>query len=233
VATNSTAVSLARARFGIDAAAIVPAAWLFVRLLLGVEWLRGAQEKIGAAGWTADPTGSAVTGFLNGALAKTSGAHPEVQAWFATLTNHVFLPHAVLFTYLVTYGELVVGIALVLGVCTRFAALGGAFLNFVFLSAGTTSSNPQMLVLAIALVLLGGSAGAYGLDRWAMPWLVARVRGERGVDRAPIVIPAAFAAAALGYIVTDQTTWLVGIAIAVAAGVAVAVSARRSGVTAE
>ena len=39
-----------------------PVAWLFVRLVLAVEWVRGGWEKVGDPGWTASPVGAAVNG---------------------------------------------------------------------------------------------------------------------------------------------------------------------------
>lgn len=56
-----------------DLAAVLPSAWLFVRIILGVEWIRGGWEKIGDSGWTAAPVGGAVDGFLRGAIAKSEG----------------------------------------------------------------------------------------------------------------------------------------------------------------
>jgi thiosulfate dehydrogenase (quinone) large subunit len=107
------------------AAAFAPGAWLFVRLVLGIEWLRAGIEKLGEPGWTASPQGGAVAGFLKGALAKTGGAHPEVQGWFTGLTEQALLPSSALLAHLVTYGEVLVGLALIAGLFTRFAAASG------------------------------------------------------------------------------------------------------------
>lgn len=184
-------------------------AWLFVRLVLGVEWVRGGLEKVGQAGWTEPPLGRSVSGFLKGAIAKsTEGAHPEVPHWYHQLAEQVLLPNAELLGILVSYGEVLVGIALVLGFLTRLAALGGVTMNLAFLWAGTTSTNPPMLLLGVALVLFGTEAGRFGLDRWVLPrvesWL------PRGVDRALPSVRlglAVIAAGALALAVTDTTTW--------------------------
>ena len=70
-----------------------PGAWLFVRLVLATEWVRGGWGKIGDLGWTALPVGAAVDGFLNGAIEKsTAGPHPEVPHWYHNLIEDVFLP---------------------------------------------------------------------------------------------------------------------------------------------
>lgn len=184
-------------------------AWLFVRLVLGIEWVRGGLEKVGQAGWTEPPLGRSVSGFLRGAIAKsTEGPHPEVPHWYHNLAEKVLLPNAELFGVLVSYGEVVVGIALVLGFLTRIAALGGVTMNLAFLWAGTTSTNPPMLLLGVALVLFGAEAGRFGLDHWVIPRVEAWL--PRGVSRAlpPVMLGlAVIAATALALAVTDTGTW--------------------------
>jgi thiosulfate dehydrogenase (quinone) large subunit len=156
--------------------------WLVARLWLGYEWISGGIEKVfgaGSAVWVGPKAGTAVTGFLNGAIAKSALApgfdpvktpHPAVQDWYAILVRDYFLPNAVAFSYLVAFGELLVGIALIVGLFTHFAALMGVLMNLAFLFAGTTSTNPQMLVVALTIVLAGGIAvGYYGLDYFARP----------------------------------------------------------------
>jgi len=206
---------------GIASVVAAPALWLFVRLILGAEWLRGAQEKIGAAGWTEPPVGGAVAGFINGALGKATGAHPEVQPWFTWFAQHVVLPHAALFANLVTWGELLAGFALIIGLCTRLTALSAAFLNFMFLAAGTTSANPQMLVLELAIVLVGSTAGTYGVDRWIMPRVTTALgwSEEGGVPSGVVAFLTLLLAVAVGFIVTDSGTWLGALLLAVVIGV--------------
>lgn len=157
-------------------------AWLIVRLWLGYEWLIAGYEKVlgpGSAVWVGDKAGTAVKGFLNGAIAKSPLApdfdpiknpHPAVQEWYAVLARDYFLPNATLFSYLVAYGELLVGLALILGIFTHFSALMGVIMNLAFLFAGSASTNPQLLVVGLAIVMIGGVAvGYYGLDYFARP----------------------------------------------------------------
>ncbi|HJZ49249.1 MAG TPA: DoxX family membrane protein [Roseiflexaceae bacterium] len=156
--------------------------WLFVRLWLGYEWLTAGIEKVfgeGNAVWIGPKAGTAVAGFLKGAIAKSplaadfdpiKNAHPAVQGWYATLARDVFLPNATALSYMVAYGEILVGIALILGIFTHFAALMGVVMNLSYLFAGTTSTNPQMLVVGLIIFLVGGVAvGFYGLDYFARP----------------------------------------------------------------
>jgi thiosulfate dehydrogenase [quinone] large subunit len=103
--------------------------WLLARLYVGYEWFMAGWEKAHSAAWVGSAAGTGVKGFLLGALAKTGGPHPDVTGWYAWFIQHVALPHAVLFSYIVTYGELAVGIALILGLLTGVAAFFGAFMN--------------------------------------------------------------------------------------------------------
>ncbi|MBM7867451.1 DoxX family membrane protein [Heliobacterium gestii] len=150
--------------------------WLLVRLWVGYEWLTSGLEKVTSPAWTGENAGAAVTGFLNGALAKAGeGAHPEVHGWYADFIRAVALPNAKLFSYLVSYGELLVGLALIAGLFTYFAALAGAIMNLAYLWAGTSSTNPEMLALELLLLTAGPVVWAIGLDRFLMPFLRKRI----------------------------------------------------------
>ena len=74
-------------------------------------------------------------------------------------------------TYVITFGEMAVGIGLILGLLTGFAAFFGALMNMSFLLAGSASSNPVMFTLAVGLMLAWKVAGYYGLDRYLLPLL--------------------------------------------------------------
>jgi thiosulfate dehydrogenase [quinone] large subunit len=70
-----------------------------------------------------------------------------VNEWYVYLAQNVFLPNAALFSYLVAFGEVAIGIALILGVLTRFSALMSVLLGLSLLMAGATSTLPQMLAI--------------------------------------------------------------------------------------
>ena len=167
--------------------------WLVARMWLGYEWLHAGIEKVigeGAIKWVGAEAGGSVAGFLKGAIAKSPLAegfdpaktpHPAVSEWYATLARDVFIPNAQIMSYLVAYGELLVGIALLVGIFTRFSALMGVVVALAFLLAGTTSSGlPLLLTVGLALTFGGASIGLYGLDYFARPIeqkLLRRVTG--------------------------------------------------------
>lgn len=145
--------------------------WLIVRLYVGWQWVEAGWEKIGNDAWTGAHTGSALSGFVGGALAKTGGAHPDVQGWYAAFLQSTVVSHPVFWSYLVSYGELLVGIALIIGFLTGIAAFFGLFMNFNYLLAGTVSTNPILFILAVGVVLAWKVAGYWGVDRCLLPRL--------------------------------------------------------------
>ena len=149
--------------------------WLVLRLYVGYQWLEAGWHKL------TGPTPFDTTGFLKGAIAKavpaTPGAKPVVQAWWADFLQGFALPNAKLFSFAVQWGEILVGLALILGFATLFAAVMGMTMNLAFLLSGTTSTNPNLLALQFVLVALGaGYAGYLGVDYWFKPWYQGRLK---------------------------------------------------------
>lgn len=147
--------------------------WLVLRVYVGWQWLNAGWGKVTSPAWTGDLAGTALTGFLTKALEKTQGAHPDVSGWYAAFIKDVALPNAELFSMMVAYGELLVGIALVFGAFTGIAAFFGAFMNMNFLFAGAVSTNPFLFLIELFLVLAWRTAGWLGLDSVLLPWLGA------------------------------------------------------------
>ncbi len=143
--------------------------WLLIRLYVGWEWIQAGYEKIISPVWTGEKAGVALQGFLMGALKKSTGLHPDVSGWYASFLHGFVIPNVVLFSYLVSFGELFVGIALILGIFTGLAAFFGGFMNMNYLFAGTVSINPLLFLLELFLILAWRVAGWYGLDRFFLP----------------------------------------------------------------
>jgi len=145
--------------------------WTILRIWLGYEWLTAGIEKVTGQGWVGSKAGTAITGFLKGALAKATGDHPLVQGWYASFVKDFALPNAKIFSYLVASGEILVGISLILGALTIVGLIAGAFMNLNYMLAGTTSINPNMYTVAILLMAAGANAYIFGLDRFILPML--------------------------------------------------------------
>ncbi len=145
--------------------------WLIIRIYVGWQWLSAAWEKLKSPVWVGSQAGLAIKGFASGALSKTAGAHADVAGWYGAFLSHFVIPHAAAFSYVITYGELLVGIALIVGLFAGIAAFFGAFMNLNYLFAGTVSTNPLLLVLQLFLILAWRIAGWYGLDKYVLPYL--------------------------------------------------------------
>src|SRR5581483_5860051 len=143
--------------------------WLALRVWLGYQWIDASMHKITNPAWVV--TGEALKGFWVNSL-KVDPKPVIYFDWYRSFIQ--FLVDAQAYTWfakLVAYGELLIGIALILGAFTGIAAFFGAFMNWNFMMAGTASSNPLLFVAAIAIVLGWKVAGYYGLDRWLLPLL--------------------------------------------------------------
>jgi thiosulfate dehydrogenase [quinone] large subunit len=87
------------------------------------------------------------------------------------------------FAKVVAYGEVLIGIALILGAFVGVAAFFGALMNWNFMMAGSASSNPVLFVVAIVLIFAWKTAGFIGLDYFLLnligtPW-------QRGAFKEP------------------------------------------------
>jgi thiosulfate dehydrogenase (quinone) large subunit len=157
------------ARFFFGSAGSAPM-WFVVRMNVGAQWFLAGWEKIKEpAVW--GTSGVAIKGFVQGALAKSNGPFPSVQGWYANFLQHFVLPNAGLFSFLVTYGELAVGLGILLGALTGIAAGFGVLMNLNYLLSGTVSINPVIGMFGLFLVFSWRVCGWIGLDRFLLPAL--------------------------------------------------------------
>ena len=144
--------------------------WLLVRVYLGFVWLTSGYNKISGGTWN---NGEQLKGFWTAAVQPTGeGATNIAFAWYRGFIQ--FMLDAGWYTWfapLIAWGEILIGVALILGALTGLAAFGGAFLNWNFIMAGSASTNGMLLVLALLLMMAWKVAGWWGLDRWLLPWL--------------------------------------------------------------
>lgn len=145
--------------------------WFIVRLYVGWQWLQAGWGKLNNPMWWGSDAGVALSGFIQGALKKTGGDHPDVQGWYASFLQNIVLPNVYVWSHMITLGEILVGVALIIGLFVGVASFFGAFMNLNFLLAGTVSINPTLLILEIFLVLAWRVAGYLGLDYYVIPKL--------------------------------------------------------------
>jgi thiosulfate dehydrogenase (quinone) large subunit len=139
-------------------------AW--VRVLVGAVWLNGAVEK-----------------FLNpefprqfAANLNAGGYVSQAPSWFQGYMRDTIVPNAETTAQLARFGELALGLALVLGMLTNPAALGSILFSLAILVSqggvrlGTGLAEPEFLTvnLLVALlslvILLSPAAKALSLD---------------------------------------------------------------------
>jgi thiosulfate dehydrogenase [quinone] large subunit len=147
--------------------------WLPIRLFVGFAWLDAGWHKFTDPAWTSG--GSALRAYWERAAAIPEQGRPPISfEWYRDFINTLLGANAEgWFAWLVTFGELAIGIGLLLGALTGIAAFFGAMLNMSFLLAGSASTNPVLFTMAIGLILAWRVAGYYGLDRYLLPILGA------------------------------------------------------------
>jgi thiosulfate dehydrogenase [quinone] large subunit len=94
-----------------------------------------------------------------------------VQGWYAWFLRTFVEPTPAFWAYLITFGEILVGLGLIVGALTGVAAFFGLVMNLNYLLAGTVSTNPILGGIAILIVLAWRIAGYYGVDRYLLPAL--------------------------------------------------------------
>ena len=158
--------------------------WLPMRFFLGRDWLSHGAEKIVDPAWMNQ--GEALRGFWEQAVViPEEGRPPITYDWFRQFLQYM-LDNGWYswFAKLVAWGEVLVGLALLLGALVGLSAFFGTFMNFNYMLAGSSSTNPVLFGLAIFLVLAWKVGGHWGLDRWLLPVLGTRwARAEAQVDQ--------------------------------------------------
>jgi thiosulfate dehydrogenase [quinone] large subunit len=145
--------------------------WLVVRIWLGYQWIEAGLHKISDPAWV--QSGEALMGFWTRAVAIPAEGRPLISFdWYRSFLQFMLDAQAYTwFAKVISYGEVLVGIALVLGAFTGIAAFFGGFMNFNFMLAGSASTNPLLFVAALGLIMGWKIAGYIGLDYFLLPWL--------------------------------------------------------------
>src|SRR5689334_6465660 len=165
--------------------------WLPIRLFLAFSWIVAGSHKLTSDGWI-NNGGSALAGFWKAAANVPGQGRPAITyEWYRDFINVLLQGHhEAWFAWLITFGELAVGLGLLFGALTGVAAFFGALMNMSFLLAGSASTNPVLFTMAIGLILAWRVAGYYGLDRYLLPALGAPWRPGTVFSRRPASTPA-------------------------------------------
>lgn len=145
--------------------------WVLPRVWLGWQWFTAAQSKLSNPAWV--QTGEALQGFwLNAVKIPETGRPAIVFDWYRAFLQMLLNAEAYTwFAKVVAYGELLIGLALIVGAFTGIAAFFGGFMNWNFMMAGSASTNPLLFVIAVALILAWKVAGTLGMDYFLLRWL--------------------------------------------------------------
>ncbi len=159
--------------------------WLLPRVWLGYQWVQAALHKVQNPAWVAG--GEALKGYwLNAVSIPESGRTPIAFDWYRDFIQALLDAQAYSwFAKLVAYGELLVGVALILGAFTGIAAFIGGFMNWNFMMAGSASTNPVLFTVAIGLILAWKISGFIGADYFLLPWLGTPWKSRSSLDSAP------------------------------------------------
>lgn len=128
--------------------------WSAIRLYAGYEWITAGYQKVSDPGWTT--TGEALKGFCSRAAAiPAPPAKPPVTfAWYRDFLTFLIASESYMwFAKLIAVGERLIGVGLILGFFKGIAAFFGAFMNWNFMMAGTASTNPLLMILAVGLMM--------------------------------------------------------------------------------
>jgi thiosulfate dehydrogenase [quinone] large subunit len=163
--------------------------WLPIRLFVGFSWLEAGWHKLAPVNGVWGPGwldgGAALKGFWTAAVALPDQGRPPITfEWYRDFLNVLLQNNAFTwFAWLIVFGEILVGLGLLLGALTGPAAFFGALMNSSFMLAGSASTNPVLFTMAIGLMLGWKVAGYIGLDRYLLPYVGVPWRADVNANR--------------------------------------------------
>jgi len=155
-----------------------------VRLYVGFSWLDAGWHKVMDVGAKSNYIidGQGIYAFWQRiAAVPAAPASPAISfSWYRNYIQFMIDNHwEGFFGKLIAFGETAVGLGLIFGAFVGIAAVAGAFMNLNFMLAGSTSSNPVLLILGFLLVLAWKTAGFIGFDRYLLPILGTPWKGMK------------------------------------------------------
>jgi len=150
--------------------------WLPLRFFIGREWLSAGYHKLAdkQGTWM---NGTALKGYWTSAVAvpEAGKGNPKISYdWYRNFLQYMLDHHwYTWFADVIAVGEFLIGIGLIVGGLVAIAAFFGTLMNFNFMLAGSSSSNPVLFALSVFIILGWKVAGFWGLDRVLLPYLGA------------------------------------------------------------
>jgi thiosulfate dehydrogenase [quinone] large subunit len=143
-----------------------------LRILVGVLFLLVAWPKVSGR-------------FLSGDVLPRqllNGIQKDPLAWHRAFIEGLVIPHGHFFSYLSAFGEISIGLSLIVGCLVRISSLFGALYNFnimfsVAYAAGGGTVNYNRVLILSHLIFVSASAGrSLGIDgllkrRFPHTWL--------------------------------------------------------------
>lgn len=132
-----------------------------IRLLVGYMFIKTGSLWLGYD----DPTGEMTTA-INSSL-----ENDRAFSFYAPFLRNVVLANVGLFTFLVSWGEFLVGISVFSGTITRLGSAGGMFLmlNYILRQASTLENpftGPPLWFILLAVLMITASGRVFGVDQY-------------------------------------------------------------------
>jgi thiosulfate dehydrogenase [quinone] large subunit len=109
--------------------------------------------------------------FFIGGAGKSKWRVSSCSGMVGCISKNAAIPNVEVFNILVPWGELLVGIGLLISGFTKTAVFLGMVMNFSYMFSGSTSTNPQLVLLSMFILVSAMNAGRYGIDGMIMPTL--------------------------------------------------------------
>jgi thiosulfate dehydrogenase [quinone] large subunit len=167
--------------------------WLPLRIWVGLQWFQAGEHKVGDPGWVS--TGAALKGYWANAVAiPAAPARPAIAVdWYRSFLQFLLSTQSyVWFSKLIAYGELLVGVALIIGAFTGIAAVFGGLMNWNYIMAGSASTNGLLFLCEVGLILAWKVSGYIGADFFLLRWI--GTPWGRTAEPEPVKVPAEAAA---------------------------------------
>jgi thiosulfate dehydrogenase [quinone] large subunit len=155
---------------------IMAVGWLAMRVWVGIMWMQAGWAKLFGAenAYFLHNHGAGVAGFA---------AHGvPAYSWWGSFLHSFVVPNAGWIGILIAVAEFAIGLALVLGLFTRLAALGSLALLFTYVMSGTASVCAFYALFAIVILATWKTSSWIGADG-----LIAAYRQRRHARQEPVV----------------------------------------------